>query len=132
MNQAILIGRLGADPECRGEGDRLVANLRVATDESWKDKSGVKQQKTEWHRVVAWGRLAGTAQRFLKKGARCAVVGKIETRMWEKDGVKKYQTEIRADRIDIIDWPEKGSEQAGGFGSPPARPPDDDNADIPF
>lgn len=97
VNKVILIGNLGADPEIRNmqSGDR-VANFTLATSESWKDKSsGERQEKTQWHKVVVFNQnIVGVAERYLKKGAKVYVEGQLETRQWEKDGVKQYTTEV--------------------------------------
>jgi single-strand DNA-binding protein len=98
LNKAMIIGNLGADPEIRstGSGTR-VATLSVATSRSWTDRGGQTQEKTEWHRVVAWDRLAEICERYLKKGDRVYVEGRIEYRQWEgQDGQTRYTTEIRA------------------------------------
>lgn len=117
MNQATLIGRLGANPECRVLPDGgMVANLRIATDESYKNQAGEKIDKTEWHRGVAYGRLAEICQDYLKKGRLIMAQGKLRTRDYmDKDGVKRYTTEIIATNIQILDKPQKAEE--------PAEPP---------
>lgn len=98
LNKAMIIGRLGADPEVRyTQSNTAVASLSVATSEHWKDKNGEKQERTEWHRVVAWGRVAEICQEYLKKGSQVYIEGPIQTRDWEdKEGVKRYTTEIKA------------------------------------
>ena len=98
VNKVILIGNLGADPEIRtlNSGDR-VANLRIATSETWRDKqSGERKEKTEWHRVVIFNKnLAEVAEKYLRKGAKVYVEGQLQTRKWtDKDGAEKYSTEI--------------------------------------
>lgn len=98
LNKVQLIGNLGADPEIRstGSGTR-VATLSVATSRRWNGRDGQQQEKTEWHRVVAWDKLAEVCERFLKKGDRVYVEGPVEYRQWEgQDGQTKYTTEIRA------------------------------------
>lgn len=98
LNKAMIIGNLGAEPEIRStsSGTR-VATLSVATSRSWTDKSGDQQERTEWHRVVCWDRLAEICERYLKKGDRVYVEGRIEYRQWEgQDGQTRYSTEIRA------------------------------------
>ena len=98
LNKATIIGNLGADPEVRStpSGTR-VATLSVATSRSWTDREGSAQERTEWHRVVAWDRLAEICERYLKKGDRVYVEGRIEYRQWEgQDGQTRYTTEIRA------------------------------------
>ena len=95
LNQATIVGRLGNDPEKRftTSGD-AVCNFNMATTERWKDKAGEKQEKTEWHRIVLFGKVAEIAGQYLKKGSECLIQGKLQTREWEKDGVKRYTTEI--------------------------------------
>ena len=97
LNQVTLIGNLGADPDVRrlNSGD-AVANLRIATAESWKDKqTGEKQERTEWHTVTLWGGLADVAERYLKKGSKVYVQGQLETRKWQdRDGNDRYSTEV--------------------------------------
>ncbi|NOT12744.1 MAG: single-stranded DNA-binding protein [Methylococcaceae bacterium] len=104
FNKSQLIGRLGRDPEVRftAEG-KAVANLAVATTESWKDKaSGERKEKTEWHRVVLFGKLAEIARDYLHKGALVMLEGPIRTRKWQKDGVDQYTTEIHADTMKML------------------------------
>jgi single-strand DNA-binding protein len=98
VNKAILIGNLGADPEVRTtSGGSRVATLSVATNRRWTDKSGATQEKTEWHRVVAWSALAEIAEKYLRKGDRVYIEGRIEYRQWQgQDGQTKYTTEINA------------------------------------
>ena len=112
LNKAMLIGNLGADPEVRStpSGTR-VATLSVATSRSWTDRGGAEQEKTEWHRVVAWDRLAEICERYLKKGDRVYVEGRIEYRQWEgQDGQTRYTTEIRAREMVMLG----GRADAGG------------------
>ena len=97
MNKFTLLGNLGADPEIRRTQDgRPIANLRIATSESWRDKAtGEKREKTEWHRVVIFNEgLCKVAEQYLKKGAKVYIEGALQTREWEKDGVKRYSTEV--------------------------------------
>lgn len=96
VNKAIILGNLGKDPEVRTmQNGSKVANLSIATSESWKDKAtGEKKEKTEWHRVVIFGSLADIAERYLKKGSKVYIEGQIQTRKWQKDGVDQYSTEI--------------------------------------
>lgn len=98
LNKAQLIGNLGADPEVRTvPSGSKVATLSVATSRQWTDRSGQQQEKTEWHRVIAWDRLAEICERYLKKGDRVFIEGPIEYRQWEgQDGQTRYTTEIRA------------------------------------
>lgn len=119
VNKVILIGNLGADPEIKytAQGNVPVANLRVATSERWQDKSsGEWQEKTEWHRVVAWRALADRAQRFLRKGKQVYVEGRLETRKWQdRDGNDRYTTEIVARQLMILGRREEGE---GGTPAP--------------
>jgi single-strand DNA-binding protein len=97
VNKVILVGRLGRDPETRyTSGGQAVANFTLATDESFKDRSGERQKRTEWHRIVLWGKLAEIAQQYLKKGMLIYVEGRLQTRQWEdkRDGQKRQTTEI--------------------------------------
>ncbi len=104
MNRVILVGNLGRDAEIRYTANgNAVATLSVATTDVWKDKDGQKQEKTEWHRVILWGKSAESLTQYLLKGKQIAVEGKLETRSWEdKDGQKKYTTEVKADRIVLL------------------------------
>ena len=97
VNKVILIGNLGKDPEVRyTPGGQAVANFTVATNEQWTDKAGVKQERTEWHRVVAWGKLAEVCGSNLTKGRQIYVEGKLQTREYDKNGQKHYSTEVVA------------------------------------
>ncbi len=98
INKAILIGNLGKDPELRyTQSGQPVASFSLATSESWKGKDGSQQEKTEWHNIVVWARLAELANEYLKKGSRVYIEGRIQTRSWDdKDGAKHYMTEIVA------------------------------------
>lgn len=98
VNKVILIGTCGQDPETRYlPNGNAVTNLSLATSEQWKDKSGQKQEKTEWHRVVLFGKVAEIAGQYLNKGSQVYIEGKLQTREWEKDGVKRYSTEVVVD-----------------------------------
>lgn len=154
INKVILIGRLGKDPETRFSPDgSAVANLTLATSESWKDKgSGEKQERTEWHRVVFFGRLAEIAGEYLKKGAQIYVEGRLQTRKWQdKSGQDRYTTEIVGNDLQMLggrggagagdgppmDMPYESS--ASGSGAPQGQPSpsssgakDDFDDDIPF
>jgi single-strand DNA-binding protein len=113
LNKAMLIGNLGSDPEIRttGSGTR-VATLSLATSRRWNDRNGQQQEKTEWHRVVAWDKLVDIIEKYVKKGDRLYVEGEIEYRSYEdKDGVTKYSTEIRAREILML-----GGKEGGGGG----------------
>jgi single-strand DNA-binding protein len=116
INKVILIGNLGRDPETRYLPDGgAVTNVSVATTDVWKDKSGEKQERTEWHRVAFFGRLAEIAGEYLKKGSPVYIEGRLQTRKWQdKDGHEKYTTEIRADRITLLGGGGGGGGMAGG------------------
>ncbi|MFO8029473.1 MAG: single-stranded DNA-binding protein [Cyclonatronaceae bacterium] len=105
LNKAMVIGRLGADPEVRyTQSNTAVANMRVATNERYRDSNGELQETTEWHRIVAWGRLAENCQQLLKKGSLVYFEGPIQTRSWEdKEGQKQYTTEIKALTMQVLD-----------------------------
>ena len=134
VNKAILVGRLGADPEVRYTPDGLmVTNFRLATDEQWKDKNGEKVQRTEWHRIVTFGRLAEICQNYLQKGKLVYVEGRIQTRSWEdKEGTKRFITEIVAANKQMLDTKGagKGSDMTGDTAPPYAGP--DAEEDVPF
>ena len=121
VNKVILIGNLGADPETRylPSGD-AVTNIRIATSEKWKDKSGDQQEHTEWHRIAFFGKLAEIAGEYLKKGSPVYVEGRIRTRKWQdkESGQDRYSTEIVADRMQLL-----GTRGAGGGAEPMAREP---------
>ena len=150
VNKVILIGNLGRDPEVRySPNGSAVANVTLATSESWKDKnSGEKQEKTEWHRVVFFGRLAEIAGEYLKKGSQVYVEGRLQTRKWQdKEGHDRYTSEIMADGMQMLGSRAGSGEPrgapAGGGASEPASEPkaaakkpagkfDDMADDIPF
>ncbi len=116
INKAIIVGNLGRDPEVRYTANgNAIANITVATTESWKDKqSGERQEKTEWHRVVFFGRLAEIAGEYLKKGAQVYIEGRLQTRKWEdKSGQERYTTEIVASEMQML-----GSRGGGTSGVP--------------
>jgi len=115
VNKVILIGRLGADPEIRFTPDgTMVANLRLATDESYKNKDGEKVQKTEWHRIVAFRKLAEICQSYLTKGKQIYIEGRLQTRTWDdKDGIKRSTTEIIASNMRMLDSKGQGKIQEG-------------------
>src|SRR5205823_11266741 len=127
VNKVILLGNLGRDPETRyTTGGDAVTNLRIATTETWKDKSGEKQEKTEWHRVVLFARLAEIAGEYLKKGRSVYIEGRLQTRKYtDKDGVEKYSTEVVADRMQLLGGRESGqggdAELAGATAGAPRR-----------
>jgi single-strand DNA-binding protein len=150
VNKAILVGNLGKDPEMRYTQDgKAVANFSIATTDKWKDKAtGENREKTEWHRIVAFGRLGEICGEYLSKGKQVYVEGKIQTRSWEKDGITRYTTEVVANTMQMLgsrdSSPDFGGSRAseggqGGYkqdrggdfqgGPPPIEPPEDD---IPF
>jgi single-strand DNA-binding protein len=120
VNKVILVGNLGRDAELRyTPGGSPVATLNLATTEVWNDKSGQRQEKTEWHRVVLWGKTAESLNEYLTKGKQIYVEGRLQTRQWDdKDGHKRYTTEIRGDRIVLLG----GAGMGGGGGRQQARP----------
>ncbi|MFL5320666.1 MAG: single-stranded DNA-binding protein [Myxococcaceae bacterium] len=150
VNKAIILGNLGKDPEVRFTGSgQAVCNFTIATNESWQDKNGQKQERTEWHRIVAWGKLAELCGEYLKKGRQAYVEGRIQTREWtDKENKKNYTTEIVATTIQFIgsrDGAGAGSGASRGgsndFGPPPPGmdeagpqmpPPNGAEEDIPF
>ncbi|NIM03615.1 single-stranded DNA-binding protein [bacterium] len=105
VNKVILIGRLGSDPELRytPNGD-AVANFRIATNRVWKDQEGNQKERTEWHRIVAWRKLAERCGEFLRKGSHVYIEGRLETRSWEdKNGNRRFVTEVITDRMQMLD-----------------------------
>jgi single-strand DNA-binding protein len=104
VNKVILVGNLGRDAELRyTPGGAAVATINMATTEVWNDKAGQRQEKTEWHRVVLWGKSAESLAEYLTKGKQIYVEGRLQTRQWDdKDGNKRYTTEIRGDRIVLL------------------------------
>ena len=104
VNKVILVGRLGQAPEVRyTPSGAAVANFSVATNESWTDKSGQKQERTEWHRVVVWGKLAELCKQYLAKGRQAYIEGRMQTRQWQdKDGQTKYTTEVMAQTVQFL------------------------------
>jgi len=128
VNRVYLIGRLGADPEVRYTPDStMVVNFRIATDESYKNRSGEKVSKTEWHRIVVWGKLAEIYGNYLGKGALVFIEGKLQTRTWDdKEGNKRSVTEILASGMKML---ESRRSQGGDDSRDPEPLPDDD---VPF
>ncbi len=153
VNKVIIVGNLGRDAEIRyTPGGAAVSTLSLATTDVWNDKAGQRQEKTEWHRVVVWGKQAETLKDYLTKGRQIYVEGRLQTRQWDdKDGNKRYTTEIRSDRIVLLGGRGQGGEGGGGggdYGSPrssgsssssssstaggPPGPPELTEDDIPF
>jgi single-strand DNA-binding protein len=127
VNKVILVGNLGRDAELRyTPGGAAVATLNMATTEVWNDKAGQKQEKTEWHRVILWGKSAESLSEYLTKGKQIYVEGRLQTRQWDdKDGNKRYTTEIRGDRIVLLGGGGGGGRGAGGGGVPRSGGGDD-------
>lgn len=158
VNKVILVGNLGRDPETRYMPDGgAITNVSIATTDSWKDKNGDKQERTEWHRVAFFGKLAEIAGEYLKKGSQVYVEGRLQTRKWQdKDGAEKYTTEVIADRMQMLgrregmggggdsdsgsggsyDRGERGSSAPSGASKPQSKGGatkfDDMDDDIPF
>jgi single-strand DNA-binding protein len=105
VNKVILVGNVGNDPEVRYmPNGNAVANISVATSDSWKDRNtGDQQERTEWHRVVFFNRLAEIVEQYVKKGSKLYLEGRLQTRSWEQDGVKRYSTEIVANEMQMLD-----------------------------
>jgi single-strand DNA-binding protein len=145
LNLAHIIGHLGRDPDVRYTADgTAVVNLAVATNETWKDKDGEKQERTEWHRVVLFGKVAEIAGEYLRKGSQAYIEGKLQTREWEKDGIKRYTTEIVVDmggQLQLLGGKPEGGQprptqhprqQQAPQQSQQGVPPDAFDDDIPF
>jgi single-strand DNA-binding protein len=141
LNKAMIIGRLGADPEVRyTQSNTAVATMNIATTEKYRDSNGEMQESTEWHRVVAWNKLAEICQKYVKKGSQIYVEGPIQTRQWEdKEGQKRYTTEIKVLTLQLLDSRPDGGESRGersasvGKGAPTAPVIDDSvDDDLPF
>ena len=142
VNKVILVGNLGRDAELRyTPGGAAVATLNLATTEVWNDRSNQRQEKTEWHRVILWGKQAESLQEYLTKGKQIYIEGRLQTRQWDdKDGNKRYTTEIKADRVTLLGGGgggsrgasmDRGSSQmSSGGDEPPMDPITED--DIPF
>lgn len=134
VNKVILVGRLGADPEVRYTPDGLmVTNFRLATDEQWKDKSGEKAQRTEWHRIVTFGKLAEICGNYLAKGRLVYIEGRIQTRSWDdKDGIKRYSTEIIALNMQMLEPKGQTRDQEMVAPPPPQGSEPIPEDDVPF
>jgi len=150
VNKAILIGNLGRDPELRyTQNGQAVVNFTLATSENWTDKSGQRVERTEWHRIVVWGKVGELCAQYLSKGRTVYVEGRIQTREWEdKEGNKRFTTEINAQTVQFLGGPRgegggsagsgRGSSGSGGGGGAGGggRGPEDDGPapgdDIPF
>jgi len=146
INKVIIIGRLGQDPEMKAVGQgATVTRLNVATSENWTGKDGQKQERTEWHRVVVWGKLAEICGKYLAKGRQVYVEGRLQTRSWEDNGQKKYSTEIVANTVQFLGSAGEASTGAGhsanqqqqqgsdmNFADFGPEPSFNQNEDIPF
>jgi single-strand DNA-binding protein len=117
LNRAMIIGNLTRDPETRTTpGGQTVSNFGVATSSSWKDASGAKQERTEFHNIVAWGKLADICKQYLAKGRKVYVEGRLQTREWQgNDGVKRTRTEIVAENMIMLDRAPQGQPQAASY-----------------
>ena len=135
LNSVTLLGNLGADPVIRyTPSGKKVANLSLATSERWTDReSKEKKERTEWHRVVLWGRKAEIAEEFLKKGSPALIQGSNRTRSWtDKDGVKRYTTEVVAQRLQLVGKAEVAAGKPPATDDPPPADGNEDPEDIPF
>jgi single-strand DNA-binding protein len=140
LNKVMLIGHLGKDPELRYTSNGIaVASFSIATNEAWKDQDGNLQERTEWHNIVAWRRLAEICGEYLKKGRRVYIEGKIQTRSYDdKNGVKRYMTEVVADDLIMLDGGGAGAGAETGVGQPQSsvvqepRGQQEDKDDLPF
>lgn len=134
VNKVILLGRIGKTPEIKyTPNGSAVANFSVATSESWKDKSGDKKEKTEWHNIVVWGKLAEIVGKYMDKGTEVYIEGKLQTRSWEdKNGTKRYTTEILAETVQMTSGGKRKdgeSAKADDHGQDHSSPMDESVAD---
>ena len=149
VNKVILVGRLGRDPETRyTSSGQAVCNFSIATDETYKDRSGERQKRTEWHKIVMWGKLAEIAQQYLKKGSQVYLEGRIQSRQWDdKEGQKRTSFEIVANTMKMLDSRSAGASAGVGMSGgraaesdvsaappmdEPAGGPEISDEDIPF
>jgi len=136
VNKVILIGRLGKDPEMRfTPSGKAVTNFTVATNENWTDQSGERQERTEWHRIVTWGKLAENSAKLLSKGKQVYIEGRLQTRQWDdRDGNKRYTTEIVANTMQILSPVDGGGgdRSLGDEGSGDFMPGPQEFDDVPF
>jgi single-strand DNA-binding protein len=140
VNKVIVLGRLGADPEIKTVAqNQTVARLSVATSENWTGKDGQKQERTEWHRIVVWGKLAELCGKYLAKGRQVYVEGRLQTRSWEdQQGQKRYSTEVVANTVQFLGGPSETREaqsSSSGSASPENFGPEptfDSDEEIPF
>lgn len=134
LNKVMIIGRLGSDPDLKNVGqggDSKVVRLSIATSEKW-EKDGTKHEKTEWHRVVAWGKLAELCAKYLTKGREVYIEGKLQTSSYEKDGQKRYSTDIIANTVQFLGSNPNASGQPAAQGANPPPPTFDPGDEIPF
>jgi len=131
VNKVILLGRLGADPQLKyTPSGRATVSFNLATNAVWKDQEGKQQEKTDWHRVTAWGKLAEIMGEWLKKGSLVFLEGRLQTRSYEDtNGVKKYITEVVAQEMEMLGGGKRG--EAGGEGASPDAPPAGEPEGIP-
>ena len=113
MNKAFIVGNVGNDPEFKQVGESGVLNISVATSERFKDRNGELQEKTEWHRINYWGKGAEGLSRILQKGHKVAVEGSIHTREYDKDGMKRYTTEIKAFNVELLERKQRQADSGG-------------------
>ncbi len=134
VNKVILIGNLGGAPELRyTPSGKAVASFRIATSEQWTGKSGEKEERTEWHRIVAWGRLGEICGEYLRKGSKVYVEGKLQTRSWEdKEGTKRFTTEIIASTMQMLDSAGRAGAASTEEKFPSEEPISIPEDDIPF
>jgi len=131
VNRATIVGNLGSDPDVRTtDSGTAVANFSIATTDSWTDKNGERQERTEWHRIVAWARLAEICGQYLRKGKQVYIEGRLQTREWEKDGVKRYTTEIVAREMQMLAT--RADAQRDGAADMPAAPKPSNDENLPF
>lgn len=132
VNKVILVGNLGADPELKYTASGTpVCKFRMATSEAFKDRDGNQQERTEWHRVTAWGKLAEICGQYLSKGRQVYVEGSLRTSSWEQDGQTRYMTEVNARDVQFLGGSPGGGGGGGDYGDSPGGPPSSDD-DIPF
>ncbi len=133
LNKVQLIGNLGKDPEMRYTSSGIaVATFSIATSDSWKDQDGNMQERTEWHNIVAWRKLAEICGEWLKKGKKVYIEGKLQTRSYEKDGVKKYITEIVASDLIMLDGGGKSASEAPADAGAASDAAPEKADDLPF
>jgi single-strand DNA-binding protein len=136
VNKVILLGRLGRDPEIKDAKGVAIANFSIATSKSWKDESGEKKEKTEWHNIVCFKKTAELAGKYLTKGRQVYIEGELQTRSWDdkETGAKKYKTEVVAHNLQFIGDSKTQSETAPSFGESNAGPEPtfNTNEEIPF